>query len=182
MQTPCCDLKYHSQCGVLRLCESYYISPTIYCHCGSVLYQHVNSSSDSLTDEGIQATMTQVLAKEGVTAEVKAIKKKKAVARKALAAYKRMLAVKKREFKELVANNIEALKTAKKNAINEVKASPEYKEYRRSVSGANAAEGAFIKKHEMHRFVSYTIFGERSWYKRMRMPLRYIRYAFRIRL
>ena len=182
MQTPCCDLKYHSQCGILRICESYYNSSTIYCHCGVILHQYANGWSDSLTDEGIQASMTQVLAKEGVPAEVKAIKKKKAVARKALAAYKKMLVVKKREFKELVANNVEALKTAKKNAVNEVKASPEYKEYRRYVSGANTAEGAFIKKHEIHRYVAYTIFGERSWYKRMRMPLRYIRYAFRIRL
>ena len=182
MQTPCCDLKYHSQCGILRLCESYYNSSTIYCHCGSVLYQHPHSSYHSHTDEEIGASVTQVMAKEGVPAEVKAIKKKKAVARKALAAYKKMLVVKKREFKELVANNVEALKTAKKNAVNEVKASPEYKEYRRYVSGANTAEGAFIKKHEIHRYVAYTIFGETSWYKRMRMPLRYIRYAFRIRL
>jgi len=180
MESPCCDLKFHSQCGILKLCEANYHSAVVYCNCGSVLYQHPQHHSH--TDEEIEASVTQVMAKEGVPAEVKAIKKKKTAARKALTGYKRMLAVKKREFKVNVENHMEALKIAKQNAINEVKNSAEYKEYRKCVTGANMMEHAFIKKHAIHRYVAYTIFGERSWFKRMRMPLRYIRYTFRIRL
>jgi hypothetical protein len=179
-EVPCCDLKYHSSCAITRFCSALYYSSSLFCPCGAVLHQHANSYSED--DLDVATRVSEVMAKEGVPAEVKAIKKKKTAARKALAAYKRMLAVKKREFNDLVANNVETLKTAKKNAVNEVKASPEYKDYRRYVSAANTAEGAFLKKHAMHRYVAYTIFGERSWYKRMRMPLRYIRYAFRIRL
>ena len=181
MEVPCCDLKYHSTCAITRFCSGLY-SSSLFCSCGAVLHQPPPSSHLSHTDEEIGASVTQVMAKEGVPAEVKAIKKKKTAARKALTGYKRMLAVKKREFKVNVENHMEALKIAKQNAINEVKNSAEYKEYRKCVTGANTSEQAFIKKHAIHRYVAYTIFGERSWFKRMRMPLRYIRYAFRIRL
>ena len=178
MEVPCCDLKYHSACAITRFCSGLY-SSSLFCSCGAVLHQHAYSVSDEVDTA---TRVSEVMAKEGVPAEVKAINKKKAAARKACAAYRKLLAVKKREFKDIVGSQIEALKAAKQNAIDEVKASAEYKAYRNSIATVSLADSAFRKKHEIRWRDMRAIFGSTSWYKRLWSPMRFMKYSFRIRL
>lgn len=178
-EVPCCDLKYHSACAITRFCSALYYSSSLFCPCGAVLHQHASSVSSEVDTA---TRVSEIMAKEGVPAEVKAINKKKAAARKACAAYKKLLAVKKREFKDMVGSQLETLKVAKQNVIDEIKGSAEYKAYRNSIATVSFSDSAFQKKHEIRWREMRAIFGSTSWYRRLWSPMRFMKYSFRIRI
>lgn len=184
IEMPCCALKYHSICGIQKLGNMLSHSHTVSCGCGNVLFQ--DSYYAASVESHIAATDTlieTVKAKDGVKAEMKAIRTKTTLLRKAYTEINRRIKNSKVEFDAAVAPHKLAIETLKQQHITPIKGSEEYKKFRGAKAGLQSLQSRFMKKHELayrqfRRLMGYTFYN--AW--RYRTPQGLLRRAFRIRL
>jgi len=184
MEQPCCAIKYHSACGILKIAEQMYSYNTCNCACGALLYQHVPSYEE--TEEAVLAAVEAIRAKPGAADEIKLIKKTHTEENKAQKEYAKILREKKVDFKEAVATHVEAIKNIKATMTNTIKQTDEYKKLNRIKKRRAILENKFktthdASRHQMRKILGYARWGP-IWYSRYCTPLYMIRRRFRIKL
>lgn len=161
-------------------------SHTVVCYCGNVIYQNPHYSEDNETNlVSIDAHIEAVKAKDGVKAEMKAIRTKSTMLKKAYTELNRRAKNTKAEFDAAVAPHKLAIATLKKQYITPIKGSEEWKKLRGAKAGLQFLQSKFMKKHELsYRHMSRLLGGSFGRYAawRYRTPQCIIRRLFRIRL
>jgi hypothetical protein len=183
-EQPCCDIKYHTACGILKIAQHMYSYNTCHCDCGALLYEH--SPHYEETDESIAASVEAIRAKPGAAAEIKLIKKTHTEENKAQKEFTKVLREKQTDFKEAVATHIEAIKHIKTTMTNTIKQTDEYKKLNRIKKRRAILENKFkathdASRHHMRKILGYARWGP-VWYTRYCTPVYMIRRRFRIKL
>ena len=184
MEMPCCEIKYHSACAILKLAQQMYSYNTIHCTCGSVIYQHASHNEE--TEEDVVAAVEAIRAKPGAADEIKLIKKTQAEENKIQKEYTKLIRETQGEFKEAIATHVEAIKSIKQAMTTTIKQTTEFKNLNRIKKKRNLLENKFKAKHEasrhqMRRILGYARWGP-SWYSRYSTPMYLMRRRFRIKL
>ena len=177
MELPCCDLKYHSACGIQYLGNQIWQYNACICNCGAALYnpQPVENV------EAVEASLEAIRAQPGVTNELKAIKAKRADWRHAQAIYTKLQKEVHADFKEAVAPHIECINTIKKNILDTLRQSDEFKNVNRINRQLSLLEDKFKVKHDVSRRQMRRLLGMRSRY-RWRSLAYTLKRRFRIKL
>jgi hypothetical protein len=186
IEMPCCDLKFHSICGIQKLGGMLSYSYNAACYCGNVIYQNnYHSENDESNLVSIDAHIETVKAKEGVKAEMKAIRTKSTMLKKAYSEFFRRVKNTKTLFDAALLPHTLAIKTLKEQYITPIKASEEWKKLRGAKTGLQFLQGKFMKKHQLsYRHMSRLLGGSFGRYAgwRYRTPQSFLRRFFRIRL
>jgi hypothetical protein len=146
MQMPCCDLTYHSQCGINQLFSGGYYNNVECVGCGNNLHDspyYSSSSSSNVTsiEEG------NALLDGAAKPDMKKLKEK---SRELSAARKDFDTHIKEEFvafQETVLPQLEAIKTLKDERITIVKQSPQYKGFNSKKMAFSQMFAKFQKKY-----------------------------------
>ena len=179
MESPCCDLVYHAGCGVQKLADAAHENHRVSCECGAVLFECDNCFADTTSTE---VALETVLAKPGVPAQVKVIKAKFTAEKKARAAYKKYLREKYVEFAEQVEAHKTAIKELKETTLTTIKASEEFKAFRRLRGSATLAKNKFSTEHSIRGRALRNLFAGGDWGRWYDTPISMFRRRFRIRL
>ena len=177
MESPCCDLKYHSACGIQYIGIQIWGYNSCMCNCGAYLY---NTHPDNNVEE-FEASLEAIRAQPGVTNELKAIKAKRADWRHAQAIYTKLQKEAHTGFKEAVAPHIECINTIKKTIIGNLRQSDEFKNVNRINRQLSLLEDKFKVKHDVSRRQMRRLLGMRSRY-RWRSLADIVKHRFRIKL
>jgi len=180
MESPCCGLIYHASCGVKKLADSAHLNHRVNCECGALLFQCDDCFSE-ITPEA-ETTIEAVMAKPEVPAQIKAIKAKFTAEGKARAAYMKYLKTQRTEFSQTVETHMAAIKQLKGNMLNTIKASEEFKSYRRLRASAFLAKNKFSTEHSIRGRVLRKLFMGSDWGRWYDTPVSMFRRRFRIRL
>lgn len=183
-EAPCCDLKYHSSCAVQNMFDKYHDFGSVMCGCGVILYQSPYSSQNN--SNGTSSDTETILTQEGVTEEIKAIKRTYTEEKKAVVPFKRKLASIHTEFKEEISEMLNIIKQMKANAMNSVKESEEFKLLRKLKQRRIMLENRFQTKHNLTFRRMKLLFNNSHWGNRWRRfcssPTYLIRRKFRIKV
>jgi len=184
MEQPCCAIKYHAACGILKIAQQMYSFNTCHCTCGSVLYEHIPHYEE--TEQDIVTAVDAIRAKPGAADEIKIIKKAQTEENKVQKEYTKLLKEKHAEFKEAAVPHMDAIKHIKTTMINIVKQTDEYKNLNRIKKKRVILENKFKTKyeascHQMRRMLGYARWGL-VWHSRRCTPMYMIHRRFRIRL
>jgi len=146
IQMPCCDLTYHSHCGIDRLFSGGYYSNVECAGCGDHLHDSpYYTSNSSLYSQEIQAG--NALLEADAKLDMKKLKKK---SREMSAARKELDKHLKEEFtafQEAALPQLEAVKALKEARVNAIKQSPEYKAFNTKKMSFSQLFAKFQKKH-----------------------------------
>jgi hypothetical protein len=124
-----------------------------------------------------------VKAKDGVKAEMKAIRTKTTLLKKAYSEIARRIKNAKAEFDAAVAPHKLAIETLKEQHITPIKGSEEFKKFRGAKAGLQSLQTRFMKKHTLAYRQFRRLMGFNSYSVwRYRTPQGLLRRAFRIRL
>jgi hypothetical protein len=129
-----------------------------------------------------ETTIEMILAKPGVPAVVKAIKAKFTAEGKARAAYKKYLRERLAEFAEQMAAHKAAIEELKESMLATIKASDEFKTFRRLRGAAHLAKNKFSAEHSIKGRALRGLFGGSDWGRWYDTPVSMFRRRFRIRL
>ena len=183
LEMPCCIRRYHAACGIHMIgYETHYSDVhTVYCGCGSVLYQCPETHFDNDT-EG-DAHIAEVMAKPEVPNEIKNIKAKVSLENKALVPFRKLIHQKYREFFNTVNPQLTLMKQMRKQALADIRASDISKAYRRALMAKANAINKFQKTHELRHYMVSKILGRGMWgLRRHRGMSSFLLRKFRIRL
>lgn len=143
---PCCDLTYHSHCGIDRLFSGGYYSNVECAGCGNHLHDSpYYSSNSSLHSQEIQAG--NALLEADAKPDMKKLKEK---SREMSAARKELDKHLKEEFtafQEMALPQLEAVKALKEARVNAIKQSPEYKAFNAKKMSFSQLFAKFQKKY-----------------------------------
>jgi len=179
MESPCCGLIYHATCGVQKLAAAAHENHRVTCECGNVLFECDDCFAETTSTE---QTIEEVMAKPGVPAQVKAIKAKFMEEKKARAAYTAYLRQKHAEVAEQLGTHTAAIKELKKAMFTTIKASEEFKAFRRLKASASLAQKKFGAEHSVGRRALRRLFTGDNWSRWYDTPASMFRRRFRIRL
>jgi len=179
MDTPCCERKYHSACGIEKLGLILMHSSAALCECGATLFQYHYP-----TEVATNATVDALLVTPAVKVEIKAIKTKNTAAMKSMVGFKNYMKEKKAEFSTLIEPHTAAIELAKQNTLTEIKASEMFKECRRLKTSAHLMAGKFQAKHSLGRRQMRRLLGQGNYlsYRWREGPTVTLRREFRLRL
>ena len=143
---PCCDLTYHSHCGIDRLFSGGYYSNVECAGCGNHLHDSPYYTSSSSSQSQDIATGNALL-EGGAKPDLKKLKEKS----KELSAARKELEKHLKEefaaFEEIALPQLQAIKTLKDARIAVVKQSPQYKAFTSKKTSFTFMFGKFQKKY-----------------------------------
>ena len=122
------------------------------------------------------------MVKPGVPAQIKAIKAKFTAEGKARTTYMKYLKAKRAEFSQTVETHLAAIKELKGDMLAVIKASEEFKSYRRLKASAALAKNKFSAEHSIRGRVLRKLFTGSDWGRWYDTPVSMFRRRFRIRL
>jgi len=146
MQMPCCDLTYHSQCGINQLFSGGYYSNVECMGCGNHLHDSPYYSSNASSQSQDVATGNALL-EGGAKPDLKKLKEK---SRELSAARKELDKHLKEEFaafQEIALPQLEAIKTLKDARMAAIKQSSQYKAFSSKKTSFTLMFGKFQKKY-----------------------------------
>jgi hypothetical protein len=149
------------------------------CECGNVLFECDSCFTDTTSTE---QTVEEIMAKPGVPAQVRTIKAKITAEKKARAAYTTYLRQKHAEVAEQLGTHTTAIKELKKSMLTTIKASEEFKAFRRLRASAFLAQNKFGTEHSVGRRALRKLFTGDNWRRWYDTPASMFRRRFRIRL
>jgi len=149
------------------------------CECGNVLFECDDCFTTPITSD---VTIEQLMTKPGVPAQVKAIKAKFTVEKKARAAYTKYLREKYTQFAQQVATHKTAIEELKETTLTAIKASEEFKTFRRLRGSAFLAKNKFGTEHSVGGRALRKLFTGSDWHRWYDTPASMFRRRFRIRL
>ena len=179
----CCpDSPVHSQCFGNRIVSHFqYGALVLTCLNGHILYTapqtHYNSHQVSDDQVAILA------ANPAVKAEVKEMKKAMKLESKARTVFSKVQRQALTQYKQDIADHVQAIKAARQAAMNGLKATPSYKEYTKHRRRLTGLIGACMKRHTICRRGIRKLLGMTniSYYRSM-YGLRAMNYVFGIRI
>lgn len=180
MQMPCCEIVYHSQCGIDRLFSGGYYS-NIECLCGNHLhdspyYSSVSSSEQVSVEEG------NALLEGDAKADMKKLKEKSKELSTARKEFEHHLKEEFAAFEEIALPQLEAIKGLKEARIAAIKQSAQYKAFSSKKTSFTLMFGKFQKKFPTipRRSIRNKI-GPNSFCYRYNSSLMMLRRKFRLR-
>jgi hypothetical protein len=175
MQAPCCNLVYHASCGIQKLANAAHDNHLVNCECGNTIFE----CDGCFSVAAAETTIETVMAKPGVPAQVKEIKKKFTAENKARTAYKKYLKEKYAEFIQQVDIHKMAIKELKDSVNTTIKASEEFKIFRRLKSAACIAKNKFSAEHSIKGRMLRRLFGGSDWGRWYDSPVSILNRRFR---
>jgi hypothetical protein len=179
METPCCGLVYHASCGIQKLAAAAHENHQVTCECGNVLFECENCFANTHTPE---TTIEEIMTKPGVPAQVKIVKAKFTAEKKARAAYTKYLREKYTQFAQEVATHKTAIEELKGATLTAIKASEEFKTFRRLRGSAFLAKNKFGTEHSIRGRALRKLFVGSDWGRWYDTPISMFNRRFRIRL
>jgi hypothetical protein len=146
MQMPCCELTYHSQCGINWLFSGGYYT-TVFClGCGNHLHDSPYYSSNSSSHAADIETGNALLEGEAKP-DLKKLKEKSKELSAAHKEFDKHLKEEFESFHEIALPQLEAIKTLKEARITAVKQSPQYKAFMSKKTSFTQMFSRFQKKY-----------------------------------
>jgi hypothetical protein len=181
MQVPCCDLTYHSQCGIDYLFSGGYFSNVECAGCGNHLHDSpYNTSNSSWYNQDIAAG--NALLETTAKADMKKLKdksKEMSAARKELDKH---LKEEFAAFEEMALPQLEAIKALKDSRVALIKQSPEYKAFNSKRTSFSLLFGKFQKTHPtIPRCCVRRKIGSNNFSYRYNSSLNMVQRKFRLR-
>lgn len=146
IQMPCCDLTYHSQCGINRLFSGGYYSAVECMGCGNHLHDspyYTSTSSSHTQDIETGNALLEGEAKPDMK-KLKEKTKELSTARKEL---EKHLKDEFAAFQEMALPQLEAIKALKDARLAEIKQSPQYKGFTSKKASFSLMFSKFQKKY-----------------------------------
>jgi len=181
MQMPCCDLKYHSQCGINSLFSGGFYTNVVCVGCGNHLHDSPYYSSIS-SSEGLSAEEGNALLEGDAKADMKKLKQKSKELSTARKEFENHLKEEFAAFQEIALPQLEAIKALKEARIATIKQSAQYKAFSSKKTSFTLMFGKFQKKFPTipRRSIRNKI-GPNSFCYRYNSSLMMLRRKFRLR-
>ena len=180
MQMPCCDLTYHTQCGIDFLFSGGYYTNVECAGCGNHLHDSPYYSSHSSSEGSIEAG--NALLEGDAKPDLKKLKEK---SREMSAARKELEKHLKEEFdafQEVALPQLEAIKMLKSSRIAAIKQSTQYKTFSSKKSSFSLMFARFQKKYPtIPRHCVRQKIGQNCFCYRYNGSMRMLRRKFHLR-
>jgi hypothetical protein len=178
---PCCGIKCHSLCAIENVAQQAYSNGAVNCVCGHVLFS--NPYAHTYSSVTTEATVEELLTRDGIEEEIKANKVKFTRLRGAITGFHRVVQSKMGDYKAAVAPHIAAIKGIQEIITGAIKQTPEYKEARSSLASFHLTQARFMKKHNITNYMFSMLHNiRRRWRLHWYTPVRFIKRKFRIRI
>ena len=181
MQMPCCDLTYHSQCGIDRLFSGGYYSNVECAGCGNHLHgSPYYTSSSSSHSQDIQAG--NALLEGDAKPDLKKLKEKSREMSAARKELEKHLTEEFAAFQETALPQLESIKALKDARLSAIKQSPQYKAFTSKKTSFTFMFGKFQKKYPtIPSCCVREKIGRNSFCYRYNSSLNMLRRKFRLR-
>jgi hypothetical protein len=178
-EAPCCDQVVHSQCLINNIAHSVSHYHNAICSCGGILYLFEHEFYN--TPDTVGADMDELIKQPAAAAAYKKFKSCLKEKSRCMAKFISKLREANASFMEQVTTNIDLIKNIKKDIIDNLKQSEEYKKYNKSIRSLTYYTTLFKRQFNLNdndmRKITPRIHGR--WYSQ---PLRLIRRKFRLRI
>jgi hypothetical protein len=184
-EAPCCGKVVHTQCMIELVANNTSRWHDTICGCGQILYRHARNDfyNHTANNAAIPELFEERKKNPTYKEHFKAFKKVSTERNKTTVSFTKYLKTKVAEFKDEINTSINIIKTAKKNHIDALKVSEEYKKYRSVVARYNFHYSRFMRLYRLNGVEMRALFGGlRRRYYRWNSGLSFLTRPFRIRI
>lgn len=175
----CCQRIYHTGCLIKLACISGHEESPVVCGCNTVLY--IGYSGD-YQQPVVQLDVNTFLENEENRAQVKRVIEKSIAAKKARRLLNVILREKRREYKIAVKPHSDSIKALKKETIDAVKATPQWKELSNTLRSYTTCVNKFRREHVLYRRDLLSLLGSTRGIGYRDRPQRILRYLIKVKV
>ena len=146
-QLPCCNVSVHTICMLNFTDEHYYHNrPEVICDCGSILIKFKWEHNFGVTEEEILAKTNAKMSEPAFKKATKEALAKIRARNKARNIFTKLLILRSRGFKSEISTFLNTIKTTRTDAVNSIKASEEYKNFKKTISQTTRTINSFANQ------------------------------------